>query len=197
MRTRAIGLLVLAACSSGPSAEVEDPAGSIVAPDTVERAIPDRPAARAERLVTAAVSTREDIHASGAWRAEATLCQAPPLVQLIAREPLFSAIVLFAPPEGGTASGTYDVSEGDTNLPDSSTARVGLQVYPEGERPAAFVGVHGTVEIESLDSTLVGHLAVVAEEGRYYDTIFLSGAFDVPVRNASDAACRVMREPLD
>ena len=197
MKFPAIGLLALCACSRGPSAEVENPADSLPASDTVALAIPERPAARAERLVTAAVSTRSDIDASGTWRAEATLCQSPPLVQLIAHEPLFSAIVLIAPPEGGSASGVYRILEGNANLPDTSTARVGLQVHPEGERPAAFVGFEGTVEIESLDAALVGHVSVVAAEARYFDTLFLAGSFDVAVRNASDASCRVMGEPLD
>jgi hypothetical protein len=197
MRTSVVGFFVLVACSRGPAAEVENPADSIAAPDTVDLAVPEHPAARAGRLVTAAVSTREDIDASGAWRAEATLCQAPTVVQLIAHEALFSAIVLFLPPEDGDAAGDYDILEGNSNLPDSSTARVGLQVHPVGERPAAFVAFDGTVEIERLDAALVGRLSVVAAEARYFDTLFLAGSFDVPIRNASDASCRVMGEPLD
>jgi hypothetical protein len=197
MRTPVIGLVALAACSPGPPAEEENPADSVMSADTVDLTVPDRPRARAGHLVTAAVSTRRDINASGAWRAEATLCQTPPLVQLIAQEPLFSAIVFFAPPDDASAAGVYAILEGNANLPDSSTARVGLQVHPEGERLAAFVGFAGTVEIESLDATLVGHVSVIATDARYYDTLFLAGAFDVAVGNASAAACRVMAEPLD
>ena len=48
-----------------------------------------------------------------------------------------------------------------------------------------------------MGANLVGHLAVVAEDARYFDTLFLSAAFDIPVRNASDASCRVMGDPLD
>ncbi len=198
MRALVAGVVVFVlACSRAPGPDGEDSPDGAVAADTTSLTVPDRPHPRPERLVTAAVATRRDIDASGAWRAEAALCQRPPLVQLIARGPGFGAIILFAPPEGGVAAGAYAILEGTADLPDSSTARVGVQVYPEGERPAAFVGISGTLEIESLNATLVGHLAVVAEEPRYFDTLFLSGAFDVAVRNASDASCRVMGDPLD
>lgn len=198
MRTLLAGVAVFVlACSRAPGPDGEDSSGTAVAGDTTSLTVPDRPHQRPERLVTAAVATRRDIDASGSWHAEAALCRRPPLVQLIAQDPAFGAIILFAPPEGGGAAGVYDILEGTANLPDSSTARVGVQVYPEGARPAAFVGIRGTLEIESLNATLVGHLAVIAEEPRYSDTIFLSGAFDVAVRNGSDASCRVMGDPLD
>lgn len=198
MRTLLAGVVVFVlACSRAPGRDGEDSPGTAVAADTASLTVPDRPHPRPERLVTAAVATRRDIDASGAWHAEAALCRRPPLVQLIAQDPGFGAIILFAPPEGGVAAGVYDILEGTVNLPDSSTARVGVQVYPEGARPAAFVGIHGTLEIESLSTSLVGHLSVIAEEPRYFDTLFLSGAFDVAVRNASDASCRVMGDPLD
>lgn len=199
MRTFVVGLCALTACSGEPAVDAQNPADSVAAAaaEAEDLVMPELPAPRGEHLVTAAVSTRRDIDASGTWRATARLCRTPPLVQLVAQEPLFQAIVVFAFPEDGSAVGVYDIVEGNADLPDSATARVGVQVYPEGERPAAFVGFEGTVEIAALDATLVGHVSVVAAEPRYFDTLFLAGAFDVPVGNASEAACRVMGEPLD
>ncbi len=191
--TRVACIAVLLAACAGP--QNEEPQDWSEDPDTIPSTMPDFPRLEAGRLTALTGTNNPDYQISGSWEAEAALCTEPDLVQVVARGEGFGTVLLIGPPADSTTVGEYEVVYSFTDIPDTATARVGVQIFRGTVRDHSFRGVEGTVAVERLDTVIVGRLAVRIREGSFIDTVFYAGSFQAPVRNASDEWCEVVGRP--
>ena len=190
---RGIVFLVTAAGLSGCiGSSVSDGEDASAAQDTVPAVMPDFPAVEAGRLAALTGTNREEYQFAGSWEATAARCQDPSLLQILAQMDGFGVIFLVGPSPNPDGVGEYEVVRGTRNIPDTSTARVGVQMFSDPARPHTFRGTDGTVEVQRLDSVIVGRVAVQIQESSFLDTIFMAASFDVPMANAPDDWCQVM-----
>ena len=155
----------------------------------VDLTMPEYPAAQAGRLVVQTVSQAHETRLVGNWPAEAGRCQGPTVIQIVARNDSAGVIVFIRPSD--SIVGEYGVYEGRSEVPDTLTARVALQVYGSRSRSKGLRGVGGAVEVHRADSFVTGRLAVQLTEGRFQDTVLMAASFDAPLRNAPESWCRV------
>lgn len=189
---RAISLAILLGACAASDSEVEE--GAVQGGDTTSVSMPDFPAVESGHLSALTGAKNEDYRFAGSWEATAVQCQDPSLFQLLAQGDGVGVIVLIGPPptEGGLED--YVVVSGATEVPDTSTARVGVQLFRDAGRTHIFLGAEGTIELDRLDSVLAGRMAAHIVERSYKDTVFLAASFDVPVQNAPDDWCQVVGE---
>ena len=156
--------------------------------------MPDFPAVESGHLSALTSARNQDYQFAGSWEATAAQCQDPTLFQLLAQGDGVGVIVLIGPPPTEGDLGDYSVVSGATAVPDTSTARVGVQLFRDAQRPRIFLGAEGTIELHRVDSVLVGRMAAHIVETSYKDTVFLAASFDIPVNNAPDDWCQVVVE---
>ncbi len=161
-------------------------------PVVIPAAMPDFPEVETGQLAALTSSRQEEYLFSGSWDATAGRCREPSLIQVLAQGEGLGVILLFGPSRNADEVGEYEVVSGIRDLPDSSTARVGVQWFPATTRTHVFRGATGTVEIQRIDSLLAGRLAVTMIESSFRDSVFLAGSFHVPLGNASDEWCQVV-----
>ncbi len=184
----------LVACA-GASREADDDAAanaeSESASDTVTLTMPDYPASEAGRLTAQSAALQEEHRFFGSWAAEAGRCREPTVVQVVARGDSLGTVVFIGPSTDGHIVGEYRVVEGRSGVPDTSTARVAVQVYGGRTRPRGYRAVGGVVEVQRADSMIEGNLAVELFEDRFRDTILLAASFEAPLRNPPTGWCSV------
>ncbi len=96
--------------------------------------MPDFPEVETGQL-TAITSTRQEEYLfSGSWDATAGRCREPSLIQVLAQGEGLGVILLFGPSRDADEVGEYEVVSGIRDAPDSSTARVGVQLFPAATR---------------------------------------------------------------
>ncbi len=162
------------------------------APVVIPAVMPDFPAVEAGQLAAITSTWHEEYLFSGSWDATAGRCREPSLIQVLAQSEGLGVILLFGPSRNAGEVGEYEVVSGIRDAPDSSTARVGVQLFPAATRTHVFRGATGIVEIQRIDSVVVGRLAVTMIESSFRDSVFLAGSFHVPLGNAPDEWCQVV-----
>ena len=155
----------------------------------VDLTMPEYPAAEAGRVVVQSVSQAPENRFVGNWPAEAGRCQGPTVVQIVARDDSAGVIVFIGPSD--SVVGEYDVYAGRSDVPDTLTARVALQVYGSRSRLRGLRGVGGAVEVQRADSIVTGRLAVQLIDDRSQDTVLMAASFHAPLRNVPESWCRV------
>jgi len=172
------------------SAGVDSPAQ---APVVLSAAMPDFPEVEAGQLAAITSARQEEYLLSGSWDATAGRCREPSLIQVLAQGEGLGVILLFGPSRDADEVGEYEVVSGIRDAPDSSTARVGVQLFPPAAtRTHVFRGATGTAEIQRIDSVVAGRLAVTMIENSFRDSVFLAGSFHAPLRNSPDEWCQVV-----
>ena len=189
---RAVSLAILLGACAASDSDVEG--GEVLGRDTTGVSMPDFPAVESGHLSALTRARNQDYQFAGSWEATAAQCQDPTLFQLLAQGDGVGVIVLIGPPPTEGALGDYSVVSGATAVPDTSTARVGVQLFRGAARPRIFLGAEGTIELDRLDSVLTGRLAAHMVERSYKDTVFLAASFDIPVHNAPDDWCQLVGE---
>ena len=155
----------------------------------VDLTMPEYPAAQTGRVVAQSVSQTPETQFVGNWPAEAGRCQEPSVIQIVARNDSVGVIVFIGPSD--SIVGEYDVYEGRSDVPDTLTARVALQVYSSRSRSMGLRGVGGAVEVLRADSVVAGRLAVQLIEDRSHDTVLMAASFNAPLRHAPESWCHV------
>jgi len=180
---------------AGASREADDAAAanaeSEFASDTVTLTMPDYPVSEAGRLTARSAASEEEHRFVGSWVAEAVRCREPTVVQVIARGDSLGTVVFIGPSTDGDIVGEYRVVEGRRGVPDTSTARVGVQAYGGRARPQGYRAVGGVVEVQRADGIIEGKLAVELYDDRFPATILLAASFEAPLRNAPAGWCSV------
>ena len=189
---RAISLAILLGACVASDNEVED--GAVQGGDTTRVSMPNFPAVESGHLSASTGARNEDYRFAGSWDATAVQCQDPSLFQLLAQGDGIGVIILIGPPQTEGGLGDYTVVSGATEVPDTSTARIGVQLFRDAARPHIFLGAEGTIELDRLDSVLAGRVAAHIVESSYKDTVLLAVSFDTPVQNGSDDWCQVVGE---
>lgn len=162
------------------------------APVVIRAAMPDFPEVEAGQLAALTSTRQEEYLFSGSWDATAGRCREPSLIQVLAQGEGLGVILLFGPSRNADEVGEYEVVSGIRGAPDSSTARVAVQLFPAATRTHVFRGATGTAEIQRIDSVVAGRLAVTMIESSFRDSVFLAGSFNVPLGNAPDEWCQVV-----
>lgn len=188
MRAAMVALLVSGCAGSGGGGDGD----STGAPDTVPATMPDFPAVEAGQFAALTGTNNEDYSFSGSWEAMAGQCQDPALTQVIVQGEGFGLVLLIGPSPSAEGLGEYEVVAGTMNIPDTATARVGVQLFSMPGRAHTFRGTEGTVEVARRDTVVSGQLAIRIQETNFLDTVFVAGAFEVPVLNAPDGWCQVV-----
>ena len=154
-------------------------------------AMPDFPEVEAGHLAVLTSADQEDYLFSGSWDATAGRCQEPSLIQVLVQGDGLGIILLFGPSRNADEVGEYEVLTGARGPPDSSVARVGVQLFPDAST-RVFRGAAGTAEIQRVDSVVEGRLAVTMIESSFRDSLLLAASFRVHLSNASDEWCQVI-----
>ena len=162
------------------------------APVVIPAAMPDFPEVETGQLAAITSTRQEEFLFSGSWDATAGRCREPSLIQVLAQGEGLGVILLFGPSRNADEVGEYEVISGIQDLPDSSTVRVGVQLFGDAARTHVFLGATGTAEIQRIDSVVAGRLAVTIIESSYRDSVFLAASFHVPLGNAPDEWCQVV-----
>ena len=180
---------------AGASREADETAAanaeSESASDTVTVTMPDYPVSEAGRLTARSTGSEEEHRFVGSWVAEAVRCREPTVIQVIARGDSLGTVVFIGPSTDGDVVGEYRVVEGRRGVPDTSTARVGVQAYGGRARPPAYQAVGGVVEVRRADSIIEGNLAVELYDDRGPATILLAASFEAPLQDAPAGWCSV------
>jgi hypothetical protein len=183
----------LVACSSEPEPTVEDENVREVRParlDTVPVVTPEFPEVVPGHLTVRSNARREENRYTGLWPAQVGVCQEPTVIQVVARSDSLGMIVFVGPGSDSAMVGEYEVVEGREGVPDSATARVGLQTYG-GSRPRGLRAMAGTVEVQRADSILVGRFTAAFTDERYRDSILVAASFEAAVQDAPPDWCLV------
>jgi len=184
----------LVACA-GASREEDDVAAanaeSESASDTVTLTMPDYPASEAGRLTAQSAALQEERRFVGSWSAEAGRCWEPTVVQVIARGDSIGTVVFIGPSTDGDIVGEYRVVDGRSGVPDTSAARVAVQMYGGWTHPQGYRAVSGVVEVQRADNIIEGNLAVELFGDRFRDTILLAASFEALLRNPPAGWCSV------
>lgn len=189
MKRVAAAFAVAVACSGAGDGTRPD-ANLDLDPDTMPLAMPELPRPRPGVL-----SFRIDAHADqyrvgGDWPAEAWMCGDPTVIGISSVQEALGAIVLLGPPAAGADSGRFEVVSGTAEVPDSGTARVGLQILAAALQDYGLRGYGGTIEVERADSLIRGRLGIRMRESSFLDTILVAGAFEATVRPGTEATCQ-------
>ena len=183
-------LATLVGCAAGAPVEedaVDESFQEEVVP--VDLTMPEYPAAQAGRVVAQTVSHAPENELLGNWPAELGSCQVPSVIQIVARNDSAGVIVFIGPSD--SIVGQYDVYKGGSDVPDTLTARVALQLYGSRTRSRGLRGVGGAVEVLRADSVVAGRLAVQLTEDRSHDTVLMAASFNAPLRYAPESWCQV------
>ena len=190
MSARWLLLATVVGCAAGRPVE-EDAVDESIQEDVVpvDLTMPEYPAAQAGRVIVQTVSRVPENALLGNWPAEVGSCQGPSVILIVARNDSVGVIVFIGPSD--SIVGEYDVSKGGSDVPDTLTARVALQLYGSRTRARGLRGVAGAVEVLRADSVVAGRLAVQLMEDRSHDTVLMAASFDAPLRHAAEFWCHV------
>ena len=183
----------LVACSSEPPVEEgerENPDVRATPDDTSLVVMPEFPETVAGYLTLQSNARQEENRYAERWPVQVGVCQEPTVIQLVARSDSLGMIVFVGPGADSAMVGEYEVVEGREGVPDSATARVGLQTYG-GSRPRGLRAIAGTVEVQRADSVLVGRFTSKFSDDRYLDSILVAASFEAAVQDAPPDWCLV------
>lgn len=159
--------------------------------------IPDHPPAQSGRVTALTVTHKDEYQLRGGWEATGLRCEGPASIQLTARGPGVGALFLVSLLDTVPPMGTLDVTREDTGPLQSSTARVGLQLFGNN-RAFTFLGARGTVEIDDRGEEVSGRVGAVLLETVFRDSIGFAASFrDVPIRMGTEDECTLMGVPAD
>ncbi len=191
MKARWVLLASVVGCVAGAPVEEDAVDESFQEEEVVpvDLTMPEYPAAQAGRVVAQTVSQVPENELLGNWPAEVGSCQEPSVIQIVARNDSVGVIVFIGP--SASIVGEYDVYKGGSDVPDTLTARVALQLYGSRTRSRGLRGVGGAVEVLRADSVVVGRLAVQLTEDRSHDTVLMAASFHGPLGYAPESWCQV------
>jgi hypothetical protein len=181
----------LVACGVEPP--VEDENVRDVRParrDTMPVVMPEFPEAVEGHLTFQSSAQQVEHRYSGTWPVQVGVCLEPTVIQVVARSDSLGLILFVGPGADSASVGEYQVVEGREGVPDSATARVGLQTYGSS-RPRGLRAIAGTVEVQRADSVLIGRFTAEFTEDRFRDSILVAASFEAVVQDAPPDWCRV------
>ncbi len=111
------------------------------------------------------------------------------MIQIVARSDSVGVIVFIG--QSDSIVGEYEVDKGGSDVPDTLTARVALQLYGSRTRSRGLRGVGGALEVLRADSVVAGRLAVQLTEDRSHDTVLMAASFNARLRHAAESWCLV------
>jgi hypothetical protein len=196
---------LLAACGEGQPAEDTD----VPEPVPLDEELPEReevsvlpiesipmpehPSARRSFLVATSAGGEQDL--SGEWEARAAVCEDPAVLQVLAEQPGFGALLLFQLPDGDRVV-TYPIAFAESGAPEPPAAQVGVQLFRTGSA-FAYQAAEGEIELTSFDERVSGRFGVTLREITSEDRVRFAGAFDnVVVAPLPGEQCRAMKEAL-
>jgi len=132
----------------------------------------------------------------GEWQAHAASCDDPPVLQVLAEQPGFGALILLQMPPSAERLTRYPITIVDSGVPVAPAAQIGVQVFQD-RNSYAFQGLSGDVEIYGFANRVSGRFAVTLREIRTDNEAKLAGVFDgIPIEPLPEEMCRAMRESL-
>lgn len=192
MRSLVLLSLVVMACR-GKEAPKADAAQAAPPPtDAVVESLPPMPAFPSPaRGKLAAVSAGAPLEIEGEWKAEAGVCDQPPMLQVVAQVEGTGTIVLLALPEKDRVTDYPIKIATGTGLPAAPASQIGVQVFRKSG-PAAYQASEGSVEIYAYEKAVSGRFAVTMRQISSNDRIRYAGAFrEIPIKQMDKAYCAV------
>jgi hypothetical protein len=198
-------LTVLGACGGGAPAEEaetpepvpvdeelpgQEPAATVPIESIPEPEYPDE---RRNFLVATSAGGNRDL--SGAWEARAAICDDPAVLQILAEQPGFGALLLFQLPQADRV-GTYPIAFAESGAPEPPAAQVGVQLFQAGSA-FAYQAADGQIEVTGMGERVSGRFRVTLREITSEEHLRYVGVFDnVVVAPLPEAQCRAMKEAL-
>jgi hypothetical protein len=192
--------LLASACGGDRDEPQPDPAPDSVAAALDEAPLPfdsipmpDYPAPRRGRLVAVSAGP---VELAGSWPAQAGICNAIGVLQVLAEAPGRGTLMLFQMPEDERV-GTYPIMIVDSGAPVPPVAQVGVQVMTDGGT-FGFQGDEGEIHLDTLDrDAATGRLEVTLREITSNDRVRYAGIFSrIPVTALPPAYCDEMASAM-
>jgi len=182
----------LVACGGQVAPQEDEEVGAVeVAPrDTTPVAMPEFPEGVEGHLTVRSSARQAENRFAGSWPAQVGVCREPTVLQLVARSDSLGTILFVGPAPDGAMVGEYQVVDGREGVPDTATARIGLQTFGRG-RPRGLRAMSGTVALLRADSILAGRFTAAFSEDRFRDSILVAASFEAPLRDAPADWCVV------
>ncbi len=132
----------------------------------------------------------------GSWKAVATLCEDPPMIEMLAREPSVGTIVVLQLPLDGNRLVDYPVTIVERGMPPGPASQIGVHILSRSD-VSAFQAMEGVVSVYELGDRISGKFTatlrmVGSEDQQKYAGIFQ----DIPIDVRSSDECRRMMEAM-
>ena len=143
-------------------------------PESLE--MPDFPSQQRGRLVAVSAGAPGGEEINGSWKADAAMCEDPPMMQVIAGEPGIGTLVLLQLPAAEERVARYPIVIVDSGPPPAPAAQIGVQLF-RGPASYAYQALEGEVEVYGFGDRVSARFAVKLREIQSDDTVLYAGVF--------------------